>query len=176
MDWSQILNELHQNNHNVDVSTLTLINQSPRIFVMGAGRSGLAIRAFAMRLAQMGKPTFVVGETTTPAIQSTDLLIVASSSGQTSQLVNAVNTATEVGATIWLWSTNNDNPIAHHAQKVTLLAGKNKYDTELNQTQQPLGSLFEQSVWLFGDLFVMQYMAKYNVNENNLKQRHANLE
>jgi D-arabinose 5-phosphate isomerase GutQ len=43
-------------------------------------------------------------------------------------------------------------------------------------TQQPMGSLFEQSVWLYGDLFVMNYMNKFNISEFELKKRHANLE
>ena len=39
-----------------------------------------------------------------------------------------------------------------------------------------MGSLFEQSVWLYGDLFVMNYMNKFNISELELKKRHANLE
>src|SRR4028119_2423993 len=54
-----------------------------RIFVIGEGRSGLAIRMTAMRLMHLGCQVYVVGETTTPSIQSTDLLIACSGSGST---------------------------------------------------------------------------------------------
>lgn len=33
-----------------------------------------------------------------------------------------------------------------------------------------MGSLFEQSVWLYGDLFVMNYMNKFNISEFELKR------
>ncbi len=39
-----------------------------QIFVMGAGRSRLVGKAFAMRLMQLGLSVYVVGEITTPAI------------------------------------------------------------------------------------------------------------
>ena len=35
---------------------------------MGAGRSGLVAKAFAMRLMHLGLEAFVVGETITPAL------------------------------------------------------------------------------------------------------------
>jgi 6-phospho-3-hexuloisomerase len=44
-----------------------LVLNARRIFIAGAGRSGLAVRAFAMRLMQMGLAAYVVGETVTPA-------------------------------------------------------------------------------------------------------------
>lgn len=37
-----------------------------RIYVMGAGRSGLIAKAFAMRLMHLGMHSYVVGETITP--------------------------------------------------------------------------------------------------------------
>ena len=55
----------------------------PRVFITGAGRSGLVGRFFVMRLVHLGKSAFVVGETTTPAINEGDLLIAISGSGNT---------------------------------------------------------------------------------------------
>jgi len=46
------------------------ILDAKRIYVTGAGRSGLIARAFAMRLLHLGFDVFVVGETVTPAIPS----------------------------------------------------------------------------------------------------------
>ena len=42
-----------------------------RVFVAGMGRSGLMLRAFAIRLAQMGLTVYVAGETVTPAVATT---------------------------------------------------------------------------------------------------------
>ena len=59
------------------------ILDAERIFVAGAGRSGLAAKAFAMRLMHLGLPVFVAGETTTPGIRAGDLLVIGSGSGAT---------------------------------------------------------------------------------------------
>ena len=64
-----------------------LIESAPRIFVAGAGRSGLCMKAFGMRLMHTGKTVHVVGETTTPSIAEADLLIVGSGSGRTASLL-----------------------------------------------------------------------------------------
>jgi len=39
-----------------------------RVYVVGAGRSGLVAKAFAMRLMHLGLHAYVVGETITPAL------------------------------------------------------------------------------------------------------------
>ncbi|WP_373702148.1 6-phospho-3-hexuloisomerase [Weissella soli] len=177
MNWEIILSELNANTDTqISTELLTLIKQTDRIFLTGAGRSGLALRAFTMRLSQLGKVVFFVGETTTPAIGESDLLIIASSSGETSQLIKYAGIAKDAGAKIWLWSTNDTNPLANKADYVTLLAGKSKFTSAEAVTVQPMGSLFEQSVWLFGDLFTLNYMREYDISEENLKERHANLE
>ena len=56
--------------------TARQIQSHERVFVQGAGRSGLMLRALAMRLAQMGRCAYVVGETTTPAIGEGEKVIV----------------------------------------------------------------------------------------------------
>ncbi|HMB45107.1 MAG TPA: SIS domain-containing protein, partial [Candidatus Methanoperedens sp.] len=71
----------------LDTDSVTLlvngIIDSKIIFLMGAGRSGLAAKAFAMRLMHLGFDVYVVGETTTPAVQPDDLVIAVSGSGET---------------------------------------------------------------------------------------------
>jgi len=52
------------------------LGQPGRVFVAGAGRSGLVLRMAAMRLMHLGLDVHVAGDTTTPAITSGDLLLV----------------------------------------------------------------------------------------------------
>ena len=54
------------------VEFINTIKSSPRIYVVGAGRSGLVAKAFAMRLVHLGIKVFVVGETVTPALRAGD--------------------------------------------------------------------------------------------------------
>jgi hypothetical protein len=60
---------------------IPFIQNADRIFVVGAGRTGLALKAAAMRLMHLGFTVFVAGETTTPAIRDNDLLIAGSRLG-----------------------------------------------------------------------------------------------
>src|SRR6202043_2081593 len=53
-----------------------------RIALYGAGREGLAVKGFAMRLFHMGRDAHVVGDMTTPPLGPGDLLIVTSGQGQ----------------------------------------------------------------------------------------------
>lgn len=72
---------------------IPFIQQAERIFVVGAGRSGLSMRSAAMRLMHAGYTVFVVGEITTPAIGKGDLQITASGSGTTGSIVKAADPA-----------------------------------------------------------------------------------
>ena len=74
------------------------ICQAKRIFTAGAGRSGLAARAFAMRLMHLGYTAYVCGETTTPSLQADDLLLVVSGSGNTATLLCMAEKAKKLGA------------------------------------------------------------------------------
>ena len=54
------------------------LDKANRIFVTGAGRSGLVSRFFAMRLMHSKYKVYIVGEIFTPSIQSGDLFVVIS--------------------------------------------------------------------------------------------------
>ena len=69
------------------------IIESKNVFVTGAGRSGLAAKAFAMRLMHLGVSAYVVGETISPAIREDDCIIAISGSGETNTIVSAATIA-----------------------------------------------------------------------------------
>lgn len=62
---SQVLSHIPEDDLEI---TAKRLEQAPRIFVIGEGRSGLMARAFAMRLMHLGAVSYVIGETITPAI------------------------------------------------------------------------------------------------------------
>ena len=67
---------------------MEIILSSNNIFVTGAGRSGLAAKAFAMRLMHLGLISYVVGETISPAIYEGDCILAISGSGETNTVVS----------------------------------------------------------------------------------------
>ena len=62
-----ILNELNAALGKVPREAAECVRAHDRVFVGGAGRSGLMLRAFAMRLMQTGREVCVIGETVTPS-------------------------------------------------------------------------------------------------------------
>ncbi len=74
------------------------------------------MRAFGMRLMHLGKTVHVVGETTTPGIAATDLLILGSGSGRTASLVVMAEQARRLGAKVLLFTTDAESPLARLAR------------------------------------------------------------
>jgi len=149
-----------------------------RIFIAGKGRSGLLMRAFAMRLMHLGLHVHVVDEVTTPGIAADDILVIASGSGKTASLVNYASKAKEIGATVVLITAYPDSPIGHHADKVVRIpAPTSKVEKRGDfQSVQPMANLFEQSLVLLLDICTLQLMKALSKTGEQMFARHANLE
>jgi 6-phospho-3-hexuloisomerase len=130
--WQAIIEENQRLAAQVDyaqvATIIPLIQHAKRVFVVGAGRTGLALKATAMRLMHLGLTVFVVGETTTPAIQAGDLLLAGSGSGTTSTIVKAAEKAKAAGAQVVAISTTTDSPLAALATQVVVLPAAQKQD------------------------------------------------
>ncbi|MYE88955.1 6-phospho-3-hexuloisomerase [Candidatus Poribacteria bacterium] len=179
---SQILDELSETvGHICNDSAEKLadaILAAETIFVAGAGRSGLAMKSFAMRLMHMGFDTYVVGETVTPNITDKDVLLIGSGSGSTNSLVINANKADAIGATICLITIDENSPIAQVAEVIlTIPAPSPKVNRDLGfRSVQPMGSLFEQSLLLTLEAIVLLLMRKTGKTTELMFTRHANLE
>jgi 6-phospho-3-hexuloisomerase len=149
---------------------------APRIFVAGAGRSGLAIRMIAMRLMHLGLDVYVVGETTTPAIRRGDLLLVASGSGTTASAVRAAVTAHRVGADVLALTTAPGSRLGELARWIVEIPAATKQDHRGSISGQYAGALFEQAVLLTMDAGFQQMWQNSSASAEQLYTRHANLE
>ena len=155
---------------------LDLIDRSHRVFVHGAGRSGLALRMTAMRLMHLGRDVHDVGEVTTPAIRPGDVLLVASGSGTTTGILQAARTAHDVGASVVALSTTDDSPLSEVADVTLVLPAATKTDRSGTASAQYAGSLFEQAVALVGDALFHTLWSRGGQSADDLWPRHANLE
>lgn len=147
-----------------------------RVFVAGAGRSGLVLRMAAMRLMHLGLTVHVAGDTTTPAIASGDVLLVASGSGTTSGVVKSAETAARAGARIAAFTTNPDSPLAGLADSVVIIPAAQKTDHGSTVTRQYSGSLFEQALFLATETIFQSLWDNDAQPAEELWLRHANLE
>ncbi len=150
--------------------------QTGRVFVAGAGRSGLVLRMAAMRLMHLGMAVHVAGDTTTPAISSGDLLLVASGSGTTSGVVKAAETAAKAGARIAAFTTNPDSPLAGLADALVIIPAAQKTDHGSSVSRQYSGSLFEQVLFLATEALFQSLWDNTDEPAEQLWLRHANLE
>jgi len=164
----------------------SLIISAKRIFVTGAGRSGLVGKAFAMRLMHLGFTVYIVGETTTPAVSAGDLLVAISGSGETSSIVMGAKTAKVKGASVVAVTSMPESSVGKLADSIVMIRGRNNEERESDYNARqmsgehepttPLGTLFELSAIVFLDSAVAELMVKQNKSEENMRRLHTNLE
>jgi 6-phospho-3-hexuloisomerase len=159
-----------------------------RIYVMGAGRSGLVAKAFAMRLMHLGFQAFVVGETITPSLSKGDIMVIFSGSGKTKTVADIAETAKEIGAKICLITSDADSRIGkisdciviieHHRDAVTDDAAEFEIRQMMGDHKSfaPLGTLFETASMIFADAVISRLMEITQTDEIALKNRHTNVE
>ena len=156
------------------IELIEKIKSAKRIYLAGAGRSLLMIRSFAMRLMHLGYETYVVGDTTTPAVEAGDLVIFGSGSGETGALKTMAEKARGIGATIALVTYSPKSTIGETADVVVEIP-----IGIISNKLQPAGSSFEQSMLILFDALVLSvYRDEYNEQDIDafIKIRHANLE
>ena len=151
-----------------------LFFKANRIFVYGAGRSGLVAKAFAIRLVHLGFQTFVIGETITAPVQKGDLVIIVSGSGETIPAVMTAEIANNLDANVVSITAKRKSEIAKYAD-VTLYisAGCNEIE---RKKFAPLGTLFEASVWILLDGIIADLLDSKKETEEKMRSRHATLE
>jgi 6-phospho-3-hexuloisomerase len=147
-----------------------------RIFVLGAGRSGLALQMTAMRLMHLGFVVHVVGEVTAPAIGPNDVLLTASGSGTTGAIVRSAEVAAAVGADVVAITAAAASPLAGLASVLVVVPAAGKLDRSASVSAQYAGSLFEQTLLLLGDAVFHTLWARSAKSADELWPRHANLE
>jgi len=168
---------------------LILSRRDRKIFIMGAGRSGLVGRAFALRLLHLGYEVHILGETLMPSVSKDDLVIAISGSGSTRLVITAAEAAKHVGATIIGITSYPDSSLGKLADFVLQVKGRVIPTTEANgrdyfarqilglhEPLAPLGTLFEDTCMILLDAMIPILMNKLNLSEVDLGRRHANIE
>lgn len=153
-----------------------LVTGAPAVFTVGTGRSGLALQMAAMRFMHLGLDAHVVGETTTPAIGSGDVLVAASGSGSTARVVRAAQTARDEGAGVVAITTAAESPLAETATEALVVPAADKQDFDGTTSVQYAGSLFEQSVLVLTDALFHALWRTSGTQARELWRTHANLE
>jgi len=177
---NMILQELHRALAEIDEAEVSdaarAMLKARRLFVQGAGRSGLALKMAAMRMMHLGLIVYVAGEVVTPAIEAGDLLVVASGSGTTAGPVHAAEVARKAGARVLALTTTPESPLGLLATSVVRISAATKQGGDRTQSQQYAGALFEQAVLLLMDSLFQELWHQRGETAEQLWKRHANLE
>jgi len=159
-----------------DAKLIALVEGAKRIFIAGAGRSGLIARFFAMRLMHAGYEVFVVGEIVTPSIREGDLFLVISGSGETKTMLAFTESAKKQGAKIALISLKASSTIGDLAD-ATFQIGKPELFGKVGKVQvMPMGTMFELSTLIFLEATISHVIHEKGIEEEVMQTRHANLE
>ncbi|GKQ11098.1 6-phospho 3-hexuloisomerase [Klebsiella quasipneumoniae] len=175
--------DLHQAMSRIDGAALARLEQAiadaNAIFVFGAGRSLLMLKAVAMRLMHIGLRVHVVGDVVTPALQKSDLLLLASASGETTSLVNVAMKAKKLGGTVALLTIFPESTLGKVADVVVRIPA---YSDKLPDGPEnvkgilPGGSLFEEAVMVLGDAMIVNLAQSTGYRLTKGFALHANLE
>jgi 6-phospho 3-hexuloisomerase len=157
-----------------------------KVFVYGAGRSGLVAKAFAMRLMHLGINVYVIGEILNPAIEEGDCLVTISGSGETISIVNAAKIAKKANAKIAAITSYPNSSLGKIADYIVVVKGRTKLEGEKDFLMRqikgehyslaPLGTLFEVSALIFLDGLIAELMTRLGITEEDMRVRHATIE
>ena len=148
-----------------------------RVFFIGVGRVMLALEAMAKRFAHLGIETHVVGDINEPAMGREDLLVVGSGSGESIVPVAIARRAKELGGKIVHIGSNPEGTVARMADLQVRIPAATKLGLpDEMRSGQPMTSLFEQTLFLYGDTVAAMIIHEKGLDVKSLWDTHANLE
>ena len=119
----------------------------------------------------------IVGQITEPAITKDDVLIVGSGSGETMFPAGIAGKAKAIGAKVIHIGSNPNSGLKDVADLFVRIPveSRAKAPDEIH-SEQPMTSLFEQSLLLFGDTTALMLVREKHLELDKLWEYHANLE
>ncbi|GKX35558.1 MAG: hexulose-6-phosphate isomerase [Rhizobiaceae bacterium MnEN-MB40S] len=154
------------------------LTTAQRIACYGVGREGLMMKALAMRLFHLGLDAHVVGDMTTPAVTTQDLLVVSAGPGHFSTVEALMDVAKKAGAKVICVTAEPDGAVPMKADLVihlpaqTMAADRGDAATSI----LPMGSLYEALMFLFFEILVLDLRERMEISPDAMRANHTNLE
>ena len=153
------------------------ICKAEKVFFVGVGRVLLALQAWVKRLNHIGIRAIYVGAIDEPAITAKDLLIVGSGSGESVFPAAIARLARGTGASVVQIGSNRSGTVAKYANLFVRIPCRTKLNLpDEIDSAQPMSSLFEQTLFMLGDIISGVIIKRRNINIHDLWRFHANLE
>jgi 6-phospho-3-hexuloisomerase len=178
LDYSQVDGMLN--------SLIKAKREGTKVLVVGAGRSGLVGKAFAMRLMHLGFDVYVMGETITPSIGMNDLIMIISGSGSTALPITIASMAKKLKAFVLAITSHPDSVLGKTADQIMVIPGRvsmaredEYYSRQLKGEHEPIapmGTIFEDCCMIFLDAIIIELMLKLEISEEDMRRMHAVIE
>jgi 6-phospho-3-hexuloisomerase len=175
-----VLNEINRGMEQLDLfrieTLLQEIQSAKRIFCIGAGRSGIMLQAFCMRLNHLGLQAFMLGTVSCPPTEAGDLVIAATGSGETVGIIAILQKAKKLGARITIFTASNNTSIETCADTIIRVCAPNALVNDGKYSCQPMRTLFEQVSFMIYEVLIALLKKRFGISEQDMAGRHANLE
>ena len=182
----EILNEIKAVLDSVDEEQVDklvdIIMSSDKVVGYGAGRMGLSLRAFIMRLNHLGIDAYYLGDTYIPPLSEYDLVLVSSGSGETSMVKKFVEEVKKkTNAYIAAVLGNEYSNISGLSNHVVIFkpcnGGLNSEDSpdKINSIQL-MSTLNEQATYILFDIIAKKLADKLDLDTEKTKRFHFNVE
>jgi 6-phospho-3-hexuloisomerase len=183
---NEILNEIKMvldsiNEEDVD-ELVEAILDSDKVVGYGAGRMGLSLKAFMMRLNHLGIQAHYVDDTYIPPLTEFDLIIVSSGSGETTMVKTFFEKAIKVSGCKTAAITGNGFSSMGKAADylVTFKPCNGGLNSEDNPNKissiQLMSTLNEQATYILFDIMAKKIADRLNLNTEKTKRNHFNVE
>jgi 6-phospho-3-hexuloisomerase len=148
-----------------------------RIAIYGAGREGLQMDGFAMRLAHMGRDVHLVGDMTTPPVGPGDLLIVSSGPGASNIGDALIRVDRDAGAKVAVVTAQPNGRTPASADVVFHIPAQTMANDRGGRLSVlPMGSLFETAQMILFEIVILKLRDRLGETAETMRARHTNLE
>jgi 6-phospho-3-hexuloisomerase len=174
---SEISNVLESSNFDNLEEFSNKILKANKIIVFGAGRVGLMMKSFAMRLSHLSLEAYFLGEVNVPRTEKGDLMIIGSGSGNTKTVVTVAEIAKNKGLEVVSITSNPESVIAKLSSSIVNLNCETKDSKKSSRLSiQPMTTLFEQSLLIFLDSLILILMNELQEDHDSMIGRHNVIE
>ena len=175
----RVCRELESVFEGADPSQLELLSKeilaAQRIVSYGVGREGLMMEAIAMRLMHAGFKSYVVGEMVTPPVGPGDLFLVSAGPGHFPTVETLLKVAREAGGRTAVITAQPERAAQMPVDLVLHLPAQTMVDIAAGRSILTMGTHYEVSLLLFGDLLVLRLLELTNQKPEDMYTRYTNM-
>ena len=144
------------------------LRQNKDVIGIGAGRMGYSLRAHIMRLSHIGYNAYFIGDTTLPRINTSSVVIINSSSGETPTNILYARQASDAGSYIITITSNKNSTIARLSDLVV--------ETPTLESHQLMKTIYEQYSYILFDYITESVVSNLELDRDIITQNHSILE